>query len=201
MMERRVGYIVGEVDTNVFWFVSDLERFPPRHEYLVIPRVRERIGAEFKDVKVLAQVTRIANYSDILGKELSLKELETIISRYGSSPKVFGTATILGYLDERGNVLYPRSVAVPGQEVFVAPSELLERFFTKDIASGVQIGGLITRDEVRVFIDPNGFRRHVAVIAQTGAGKSYLVGVILERLLPLGATIIVFDPNSDYVMM
>ena len=50
-------------------------------------------------------------------------------------------------------------------------------------------------------IDPNGFRKHVAVIAQTGAGKSYLVGLILERLLPMGATIIVFDPNSDYVMM
>ena len=201
MMERRVGYIVGEVDTNVFWFVSDLESFPPRYEYLVIPGVRERVGAEFKSVDVLAQVSRIANYSDILGRELSLRELETIINRYGSSAKVFGTANVLGYLDERGIVLYPRSAAVPGQEVFVAPSELLERFFTKDIAAGIQIGGLITREEVRVSIDPNGFRRHVAIIAQTGAGKSYLVGVVLERLLPLGATVIVFDPNSDYVMM
>jgi len=78
---------------------------------------------------------------------------------------------------------------------------MLENFFTKDIGSEIQIGGLITREEVRVCIDPNGFRRHLAIIAQTGAGKSYLVGVILERLLPLGATIIVFDPNSDYVMM
>jgi DNA helicase HerA-like ATPase len=199
--ERRAGYIVGEVDTNVFWFVSDLNSFPPRHEYLVIPGVRERTGTEFKDVDVLAQVSRIANYSDILGKELSLRELETIISRYGSSAKVFGTANVLGYLDEKGNVLYPRSAAVPGQEVFIAQRELLETFFTKDVAAGIQIGGLITREEVSVFIDPNGFRRHVAVIAQTGAGKSYLVGVVLERLLPLGATIIVFDPNSDYVMM
>ena len=94
-MERRVGYIVGEVNTNVFWFVSDLECFPPRHEYLVIPSVRERVGAEFKAVDVLAQVSRIANYSDILGRELSLRELETIINRYGSSAKVFGTANPL----------------------------------------------------------------------------------------------------------
>jgi DNA helicase HerA-like ATPase len=201
MSGRRAGFIVGEVDTNVFWFVSDLDSFPPKHEYLMIPGVRERTGSEFKDVDVLAQVSRISNYSDILGKELSLRELETIISRYGSSAKVFGTANVLGYLDEKGNVLYPRSAAVPGQEVFIASSELLEAFFTKDITSGIQIGGLITREEVRVFIDPNGFRRHVAIIAQTGAGKSYLVGVILEQLLSLGATIIVFDPNSDYVMM
>lgn len=201
MNERLVGYIVGEVDTNAFWFVSDLDSFPPRYEYLVIPGVRERTGVDDKRVDVLAQVSRIANYSDILGRELSLQELETIISRYGSSAKVFGTANVLGYLDENGNVLYPRSAAVPGQKVFVAPHDLLENFFTKNIKAGIQIGGLITREEVRVSLDPNGFRRHVAVIAQTGAGKSYLVGIILERLLPLGATIIVFDPNSDYVMM
>ena len=201
MNKRTIGFIAGEVDTNVFWFVSDTDRFPPRLEYLVIPNVKERDGTEFKRVDVLAQVTRIANYSDIISKNLSLRELETIIDRYGSSPKVFGTANILGYLDESGNVFYPRSAALPGQEVFVAPQEMLESFFTKNIDSGVQIGALITREEVKVSIDPNGFRRHLAIIAQTGAGKSYLVGVILERLLPLGATIIVFDPNSDYVMM
>ncbi len=201
MSKRTIGFIAGEVDTNVFWFVSDTDRFPPRLEYLVIPNVKERDGEEFKRVDVLAQVSRIANYSDIISKNLSLRELETIIDRYGSSPKVFGTANILGYLDESGNVFYPRSAALPGQEVFVAPQEMLENFFTKNIDSGIQIGGLITREEVKVSIDPNGFRRHLAIIAQTGAGKSYLVGVILENLLPLGATIIVFDPNSDYVMM
>jgi len=201
LSKRTIGYIAGEVDTNVFWFVSDTELFPPRLEYLVIPDVKERDGEDFKYVDVLAQVSRIANYSDIVGKNLSLRELETIISRYGSSPKVFGTANILGYSDDEGNVFYPRSAALPGQEVFVAPKEMLESFFTKDIDSGIPIGGLITREEVRVCIDPNGLRRHLAIIAQTGAGKSYLVGVILERLLPLGATIIVFDPNSDYVMM
>jgi len=201
LSKRTIGFIAGEVDTNVFWFVSDTDRFPPRLEYLVIPNVKERDGEEFKRVDVLAQVSRIANYSDIISKNLSLRELETIIGRYGSSPKVFGTANILGYLDKSGNVFYPRSAALPGQEVFVAPQEMLENFFTKNIDSGVQIGGLITREEVKVSIDPNGFRRHLAIIAQTGAGKSYLVGVILESLLPLGATIIVFDPNSDYVMM
>lgn len=200
MSLRKVGYIVGEVETHGFAFVSDLENFPPRHEYLVIPEVRERVGDGFKNVDVLAQVTRVANYSDIVGERLSLNELEALMARYGSAPKVFGTAKILGYLDGV-EVKHPRSAAVPGQEVFIAPTQLLERFFTKDIDSGIEIGGLVTREEVRVRIDPNGFRRHVAVIAQTGAGKSYLVGVILERLLPMGATIIVFDPNSDYVMM
>ncbi len=200
MTLRRVGYIVGEVDTRTFTFVSDLEQFPPRHEYLVIPEVKERAGNSFKTVNVIAQVTRIANYSDIIGEKLSLNELQVIMTRYGSAPKVFGTASILGYIDGK-EVKYPRSAAVPGQEVFIAPTELLEQLFTRDVESGIKIGGLVTREEVQVSIDPNGFLKHVAVIAQTGAGKSYLVGLILEKLLPMGATIIVFDPNSDYVMM
>ncbi len=52
-----------------------------------------------------------------------------------------------------------------------------------------------------MLLDPNGLRRHLAVIAQTGAGKSYTVGVVLEKLLQLGGTVVVFDPNSDYVLL
>lgn len=201
MMDNIAGYIVGEVDTGNFGFISDLESYPPRHEYLVIPGVRERIGTELKEVDVLAQVNRISNYSDILGDRLSLEELESIISRYTATTKVYGTAKVLGYLNDRDEVVMPRSAAIPGQKVYVAPSEMLSSFFTKNRGKGIPVGGLITREEVKVQIDPNGFRKHVAVIAQTGAGKSYLVGLVLENLLPLGATIIVLDPNSDYVMM
>jgi hypothetical protein len=110
---RKVGYIAGEVETGNFLFVSDLEDFPARHEYLVIPHVKERSGSDFKDVEVLAQVTRIANYSDILGERLSLQELETIISRYSGNTKVYGEAKILGYMSERGEVILPRSAAIP----------------------------------------------------------------------------------------
>ncbi|MCW4050708.1 MAG: ATP-binding protein [Candidatus Bathyarchaeota archaeon] len=201
MIQRKAGYIVGEVDTSRFVFVSDTDNFPPKHEYLVIPDVKEREGIGTKQVDVLAQVSRISNRSDILGESLSLEELESIINRYTATTKVFGEAKILGYLNKRNEVIMPRSAAIPGQEVFIADSDLLSRFFTKDIKSGIAIGSLITRDEVKVALDPNGFRKHVAVIAQTGAGKSYLVGLVLENLLPLGATVIVLDPNSDYVMM
>ncbi len=198
---EKVGYIVDEVDTARFTFVSDRQRYPPRHEYLVIPGVKEREGEEFREVDVLAQVTRLVNYSELVSQQLSLRELEVLISRYPTDPKVYGEAKILGYLDENGDVKLPRSAAVPGQELFIAPSSLLEEFFSEDPENCIEIGRLITRPDVPVRIHPNGFRRHVAVIAQTGAGKSYLVGLILEKLLPMGATIIVFDPNSDYVRL
>jgi len=201
LINDKTGYIVGQAETGFFAFVSDLEAYPPRHEYLLVKGVKERKGNGFIYVDVLAQVNRISNRSDILSDTLSLEELESIIGRYSGTTKVFGEAKVLGYMDDNGDVIMPRSATVPGQPVTIAPSELLERFFTKTVGRGINIGGLITREEVKVQLDPNGFRRHVAVIAQTGAGKSYLVGLVLEKLLPLGASIIVLDPNSDYVMM
>src|SRR5512137_710596 len=105
MNGRKVGYIAGEVETGSFFFVSDLDDFPARHEYIVIPHVKERLGSGFKDVEVLAQVTRVANYSDILGERLSLQELETIISRYSGNTKVYGEAKILGYMTDGGEVM------------------------------------------------------------------------------------------------
>jgi DNA helicase HerA-like ATPase len=200
-IREKVGFIVGEVDTTRFTFVSNRERYPPRHEYLVIPGAKEREGDHFKDVEVLAQVTRLVNYSELMNQKLTLKELELLISKYPADPKVYGEAKVLGFLDDNGDVKLPRSAAVPGQELFIAPRRLLENFFSKDPENCLEIGRLITRSDVPVRINPNGFRRHVAIIAQTGAGKSYLVGLIMEKLLPMGATIIVFDPNSDYVRM
>lgn len=201
MINEKIGYIAGQAETGYFAFVSDLETYPPKHEYLLVKGVKERKGDGFIDVDVLAQVNRISNKSDILSETLSLDELESIIGRYSGTTKVFGEAKVLGYMNDNGEVIMPRSATVPGQEVTIAPNDLLEEFFTKKGGRGLHIGGLITREDVTVQLDPNGFRRHVAVIAQTGAGKSYLVGLVLEKLLPLGASIIVLDPNSDYVMM
>ena len=184
MIHEKIGYIVGQAETGYFAFVSDMETYPPKHEYILVKGVKERRGDEFISVDVLAQVSRISNRSDILSDTLSLDEVETIIGRYSGTTKVFGEAKVFGYIDEKGDVIMPRSATVPGQAVAIAPNDLLERFFTKKVGRGIHIGGLITRDEVNVQLDPNGFRRHVAVIAQTGAGKSYLVGLVLEKLLP-----------------
>ncbi len=191
-----VGYIVGEVRTDEFTFVTNREIAPPRLEYIVVP-VQSPTGR----IDVLAQVTALSVSSRLLDTSLSYTEVESILNRLKSSPPIIvGTAKVLGYLD--GNaVQFPRHAATPGAEVCLAPDELLRKFFSHNVASGIEIGTLINRPSVPVMLNPNGLRRHLAVIAQTGAGKSYTVGVILEKLLQLGGTVVVFDPNSDYVLM
>jgi DNA helicase HerA-like ATPase len=40
--------------------------------------------------------------------------------------------------------------------------------------------------------------RHVAVIAKTGMGKSYTVGVLIEELLKRHVAIVIMDPHGEY---
>ncbi|MFQ6016368.1 MAG: ATP-binding protein, partial [Anaerolineae bacterium] len=191
----------GEVRTDAFTFVTNAQIAPPRLEYVIVQGVQEQVDDEVQEVDVLAQVSSLAVSSRLLDTSLTYPEVEAILGRLESStPIMVGVAKVLGYLD--GNVVrFPRHAAMPGSEVHLAPNQLLQQFFSHNIESGVEIGTLINRPTVGVLLDPNGLRRHLAVIAQTGAGKSYTVGVILERLLELGGTIVVFDPNSDYVLM
>jgi DNA helicase HerA-like ATPase len=195
---NTVGYVVGEVRTDEFTFVTNREIAPPRLEYIVVQVEDPRSGAR---VDVLAQVTKLSVSSRLLDTSLSYNEVAQILTRISTSqPIIVGTAKVLGYL-EGSNVRYPRHATMPGNPVTQAPDDLLKRFFSEDVDSGIDIGSLINRDNVNVLLNPNGLRRHMAVIAQTGAGKSYTVGVILEKLLDLGGTIVIFDPNSDYVKM
>ncbi len=65
----------------------------------------------------------------------------------------------------------------------------------------IKVGTLITRSEVPVALSIRGFRRHLAIIAQTGSGKTYLAGIIADELLQKGGTIIMLDPHADYVFL
>lgn len=199
---KPIGYVVGESEADRFLFVTDPLRSPPRLEYVMLEGIKEKIGASVSQVDLLAQVIKLQAASEIFDQSLTFPETETILkAEYAVTPKILATAQVLGFLDSAGNIFLPRSAPLPGHPVQIAPDELLERFFTHNIPEGIEVGSLLNRPQVKVKADPNGLRRHLAIIAQTGAGKSYLTGLLLENLLQMGGNIIVFDPNSDYVCL
>lgn len=202
---QEAGFIVGETNPLEFTFVSSRELLPPRLEYLVVPGVEEKGGglvtASSMYVNILAQVVEIGIGSTILSERLTYDETKVILrGSYAPQPKMYGRARVIGYLVD-GVVRTPRCAVIPGSTVYVASDTLLQQFFSTDVTAGVPLGSLINRPAVPVLLDPNGLRRHLAIIAQTGAGKSYLAGKFFESLLQQGATILVFDPNSDYVQL
>jgi uncharacterized protein len=79
----------------------------------------------------------------------------------------------------------------------------IEAFFTQANvdAARLQIGELaLVLEPVVASLDASGFDRHTFLCGQSGSGKTYSLGVVLEQLLlDTQLRIIVIDPNSDFV--
>jgi uncharacterized protein len=66
----------------------------------------------------------------------------------------------------------------------------------------LQLGELALIAGVPGLADARGFDRHTFLCGQSGSGKTYSLGVILERLLmETDLRIVVLDPNSDFVRL
>lgn len=69
-------------------------------------------------------------------------------------------------------------------------------------SGGLVIGELADVPGVPATLDAGGFDRHTFLCGQSGSGKTYSLGVVLERLLiETELRIVVLDPNSDYVRL
>jgi uncharacterized protein len=68
--------------------------------------------------------------------------------------------------------------------------------------AALDVGGLLLEPQVRFSLDAGGFDRHTFLCGQSGSGKTYALGVVLEQLL-LETTlrVVVLDPNSDFVRL
>jgi len=66
----------------------------------------------------------------------------------------------------------------------------------------LHLGQLAGQDSVGVALVPNRLNRHTFWCGQSGSGKTYALGVLLERiLLTTRLPMVVFDPNSDFVRL
>ena len=117
------------------------------------------------------------------------------------------TVAVLGYHDQGfGDFINPRVPPAGGAPVYIAEDQFLTDVLskgTKGNRGSAYLGSLLSRPEnaVPVALDVRGFTStHLAIIASTGAGKSYLAGVLLEELMmPHNqAAVVIIDPHGEY---
>lgn len=66
----------------------------------------------------------------------------------------------------------------------------------------LEVGELQLAPGVAFSLDSGGFDRHTFLCGQSGSGKTYSLGVMLERLLlETSLRMVVLDPNSDFVAL
>ena len=117
------------------------------------------------------------------------------------------TVAVLGFHSRAMNeFINPRVPPAGGASVYIADDELLAQVLSRrkrgEVGSAY-LGSLLSREPnaVPVALDAYGFTStHLAIIASTGSGKSYLAGVLLEEMMmPYNrAAVVILDPHGEY---
>ena len=189
-MAGEVGLIFGEVGHRDFNFLLDDKSEVSKGAYVKVDH--ENYGW------VLSQVTSIRISNELYSLSAMKSEKE-----FKDTERRIATAKIIGYIDEKGMLMAPRIPFKPGQKVYSADSPLIKSSLgLKGKGSGVYLGLLEGHKETPVYLNPNKlFQKHVSVLAKTGAGKSYSVGVLIEELLEKGIPTVIIDPHGEYASL
>jgi uncharacterized protein len=114
---------------------------------------------------------------------------------------------IMGFYDQTlGTFVNPWIPPQSGTSIFLADDALLGTVLSKKqpgARGSATIGSLLTRHEgkVPIVLDVKELvSTHLAIIASTGAGKSYLASVIIEELMRANnrAAVLIVDPHGEY---
>ena len=101
-----------------------------------------------------------------------------------------------------GRVLDPDGTTFHDATVRPALPEEVGTWFerTRPDRAGLTIGELLLRARGPGELDSGGLNRHTFMCGQSGSGKTYSLGLLLERVLAeTSLRVVMLDPNSDYV--
>ncbi|MBS3167806.1 ATP-binding protein [Candidatus Woesearchaeota archaeon] len=163
-----LGHIIGKSGTNEFYFL--VEDTAKKFMY---------VKAKHKeDYIVLAQIVDVQ------------KEKEETKAK----------CNIMGYRDKFGILRNLRTPLEPGAEIEYAEDEIVRNILgLKESKRGAYVGVLEDRENIKVYLDLNKIiTKHLAVLAKSGSGKSYLVSILLEEILERKIPIVVIDPHGEY---
>lgn len=176
-MSDVVGFVYGEVKPTRFKIMVEDKALAEKGAYIKINH--EMYGW------VLGQIATVRRFFD--PKSNSEKEVASI--------------RVLGYRDDQGIIRLPKTPFKPEERVFKAHETLIKKILGLEIDStvGLYIGVLDGEGAIKVDLDANRIiQKHLCVLAKTGAGKSYTVGVLLEELAEKGVPCVVIDPHGEY---
>ncbi|MGZ5403533.1 MAG: ATP-binding protein [Nocardioides sp.] len=176
-IERETLPLATSVDGRTFEFQASLHGLHLRRGGYV--------SLETEDGPRLGQVTDLA-------KQSTTVEIE---SAPGSS-----TSMVLRLAVGSGIVI---DGGAPFHDARIRPAESSEveawLAGTRPTRAALTVGELLLVPGVPADLDSGGFNRHTFMCGQSGSGKTYSLGLLLERILAeTTLPIVILDPNSDY---
>ncbi len=115
--------------------------------------------------------------------------------------QVLGSESLTGGRAQRlSSLRYPPQ---PVSQAYRPPTADIKRVLIGELAENqgrsLDIATLSTRNDIDVAVDGHAIvTRHLAILAMTGAGKSWAARRIIEELAAKNYPIVIFDPHGDY---
>ncbi|VVB66218.1 DNA double-strand break repair helicase HerA [Candidatus Gugararchaeum adminiculabundum] len=165
------------------------------------------VQTQTEDGLLIGMVLEITRANRYFERAESVAEYEKNSSMVASFPTqdweyVIANTKALGLFKDR-NLIRSTFPAAPGAKVHETDIDML-REFLGFVENGLNIGKLQNHDvEVKLPLN-NLFQKHLAMLAMSGAGKSYLASVILEELLDRKPeygrlSVVVVDVHGEYL--
>jgi uncharacterized protein len=200
------------------------------HEYTFVSRDDEQRLKNgeyvYYELDVSNDLTQTARRQRVLGRIIKRVPLQLYPDTFLAEPEIppDQVAALVGY-DSRSNDLFELHVAImgyfeaatgsfinpwippqSGRQIYLADDEMLSTILSRKKRGergSATIGSLLTRppDAVSVVLSVKDVvSTHLAIIASTGAGKSYLASVLIEELMqPYNkACVLIIDPHGEY---
>jgi uncharacterized protein len=166
-----VGRIIGKTTTNKFEFI--VEHDINKFDYCQV--CHRDYGY------VLCQVIEIEKTTD----------------------KIIAKTNILGYKDSKNSKKSIRSPFDIGTEVLKADEEFIKSIIIEDTnQENSAFVGKLEGTNIDIYLDMNKLlTKHVCVLAKSGSGKSYCVGVLLEEIMEKNIPLLIVDPHGEYSSM
>jgi DNA helicase HerA-like ATPase len=211
-IDRYVGTLVGESTSREFRLAIAHEALREQDIIAVDAELRRPDNGDTEQIRVWAKVQRIERINPLFpmeaGHELAATHtnpLETVLSL--SREMVTAVCQVLGAEPLAGggggkldHLRYP---AQPATTAYRPSSEDIARVVLGELQQkkgrALDIATLANRSDVDVFADGHAIvTRHLAILAMTGAGKSWSARRIIEQLAAKSYPIVIFDPHGDY---
>lgn len=211
--DRYVGTLVGESTSREFRLAVAHETIREQDIIAVDAELRQPDGTgPAEKIRVWAKVQRIERVNPLFpveaGHELAATHtdpFDTVLSL--SREMVTAVCQVLGAepLENNtgGRLDHLRYPAQPATSAYRPDSADIARVVLGELQEkkrrALDIATLSNRKEVDVLVDGHAIvTRHLAILAMTGAGKSWTARRIIEQLAQKNYPIVIFDPHGDY---
>lgn len=212
-VERYVGTIVGESTSREFRLAVAHETIREQDIIAVDAELRQpENSAPPERIRVWAKVQRIERVNPLFpieaGHELAATHtdpFDTVLSL--SREMVTAVCQVLGAepleSNAGGKLDHLRYPAQPATSAYRPDSSDIARVVLGELQQkqrrALDIATLSNRKEIDVLVDGHAIvTRHLAILAMTGAGKSWAARRIIEELARKNYPIVILDPHGDY---